>query len=82
MEYRLKYANNPYLESRKGGKIYEDDNRYYQVYLNADETPDNTTWASLTNNYECERDMPIFTIEYCKYQGITRKEYDTITIID
>ena len=79
MNYNVKTVKDGYNEIKEYGyKLYEDEKHYYSVWLQNGE-PDPTTWASL-NRYG-ERDMPIFTREYCKYQGIERKEYDTVTII-
>lgn len=79
MDYKLTAVKNGDNVPECGYKLFEDDNRYYSVCMQ-DGTPDPATWASL-NEYG-ERDMPIFTREYCDYQGYDRKIYDTVTIVD
>lgn len=79
MNYNVTSVKDGYNETKENGyKLYEDGKRYYSVWVR-NGSPDPTTWASL-NRYG-ERDMPIFTREYCEYQGVERKEYDTVTII-
>lgn len=79
MNYNVKSVKDGYNETKEHGyKLYEDEKCYYSVWMRNGE-PDPTTWASL-NRYG-ERDMPIFTREYCDYQGYDREGYDTVTII-
>nr|DAK56070.1 MAG TPA: hypothetical protein [Caudoviricetes sp.]DAL96408.1 MAG TPA: hypothetical protein [Caudoviricetes sp.] len=79
MNYNVTSVKDGYNETKENGyKLYEDEKRYYSVWMK-NNIPDPTTWASL-NRYG-ERDMPIFTCEYCDYQGWEREEYDTVTII-
>lgn len=79
MNYNVKSVKDGHNETKEHGyKLYEDEKRYYSVWLQ-NSGPDPATWASL-NRYG-ERDIPIFTREYCEYQGIERKEYDTVVII-
>lgn len=77
MNYRLKEVKGKECD---GYKVFEDDKRYYSVYVEINGKINPTTWASL-NRYG-ERDMPIFTREYCEYQGIERETYDTVTILE
>ncbi len=81
MDYKVTIAKggDAYRNQNRGYELYEDDKRYFSVFMR-NGTPDPATWASL--NRHLERDMPVFTREYCEYQGIDRKQYDTITIID
>lgn len=76
MNYRLKEVKE---DEYSGYKVFEDDKRYYSVYVKRNGQVDQTTWATL-NKYG-ERDMPIFTREYCEYQGEEREIYDTVTIV-
>lgn len=81
MDYKVRHVETAgaYQAQNRGYDLYEDDRFYFSVFIKNGK-PDPTSWATI--NSHCERDMPIFTEEYCKHQGITRKEYDTITIID
>ena len=71
----IKDSHNEYMTN--GYKLFEDARRYYSVWMENGK-PDATTWATL-NRYG-ERNMPIFTREYCDYQGTPRENYDTISI--
>lgn len=78
MNYKVTAVKDGHNEHKASGyKLFEDEHRYYSAWMQ-NGTPDPTTWASL-NKYG-ERDMPIFTREYCEYQGYDRATFDTITI--
>lgn len=73
--YKLKkvgYENGySYYEDSKGLR--------YSAYTARSGTETLQTLAKL--NWFGERDMPIFTKEYCEYQGYERKEFDTVEFI-
>lgn len=81
MVYKVTAVKDGYNEhTTHGYKLFEDARRYYSVWMR-DGEPDNASWATLLPYHPYERDMPIFTREYCEYQGTPRDNYDTITII-
>lgn len=82
MDYKVRAVKDGYNEHKQHGyKLFEDDNQQYSVWMRCGK-PDNTSWATLLPYYPFERDMPVFTREYCGYQGTPRDHYDTITITD
>lgn len=83
MEYKLKPVIDGENENKVNGwKLYESERGTTYEVLMRNGTPDPTTWASLLPYYPFERDMPIFTREYCEYEGYDRPTFDTITIIN
>lgn len=70
-----------YEEYNNGYALYEDKDGYqYSAWLGRGTTPDPREWATL--NRDWERSTPLFTREYCDYQGIDRDEYTQIIVID
>lgn len=78
---RLKRVHGTDYENFNAGyALYEDEaGRQYSGYVGRGNTPDPRFWATL--NQYWERDLSIFTREYCKYQGIDRPQYTQIEII-
>lgn len=65
-------------QQNSGYKLFEDENgKLYSAFFKNEEVM-METFATL--NESGERDMPVFTKEYCEYEGIERDEYTTIEI--
>lgn len=63
-----------------GYALYEDEaGLQYSAWIGRGDIPDPRFWATLDNDWE--RDLDIFTREYCEYMGIDRQEYTQIEII-
>lgn len=78
---RLKRVHGTDYERYNAGyALYEDEvGRQYSGYVGRGNTPDPRFWATL--NQYWERDLSIFTREFCEYQGIDRQQYTQIEII-
>lgn len=86
MNYNLKPAKieHPgeaeyYANTHNGYELFEDEKCFYSAWVENGK-PDPTTWA-IVDQYG-ENVSPIYTREYCEYQGIDRKEFDTVKIIE
>ena len=76
--YKLKEIKEDYCPS--GYKLYEDQRgKLFSGCFWRGELELLQTLASLTE--EGERDMPIFTKEFCEYQGYEREQYDTVEFV-
>lgn len=78
MDYKVTAVKDGDNVPECGYKLFNDGIKYYSVWIQ-DGAPDPKTWAIL--NRCGERDTPIFTREYCEYQGYDRATFDTVTII-
>lgn len=76
--YKLKEIGEDYYHS--GYKLYEDERgELFSGCFWRGELELLRTLASL--NWWGDRDMPIFTKEYCEYQGYEREQYDTVEFL-
>lgn len=76
--YKLREIGDAYVGS--GYKVYMDEaGEWYSGWVRSGELELLRTLASLTD--DGERDMPIFTKEFCEYQGYKREQYDTVEFI-
>ena len=78
---RLKRVHGTGYENYNAGyALYEDEaGCQYSAYVGRGNTPDPRFWATLNQHWE--RDLSIYTREYCEYQGIDRQQHTQIEII-
>ncbi len=82
MNYKVTAVKDGYNEHKTDGqKLFENEKGLFCAWMRNGK-PDPREWKTVLPYWPFEPDMPIFTREYCEYQGVTRKSYDTITIID
>lgn len=80
--YKLKAIGgvNEHCYSRRGYQSYTDERgNWYSGWAGEGEKTLLTTLAR--HNEWNERDMPIFTKEFCEYLGYKREKYDTVEFI-
>lgn len=66
---------------RKGGYSYFEDEKG-NIYSGWNGQGELGLLRSLAKLNDCqERDMPIFTKEYCEYEGYNRNQFDTVEFI-